>query len=402
MNSNVSILRLKRNINHSDTRVLELVKDETHISETQKREAKKKIETAEKAASVEKAAKRIEKDRLAEREAQAKQSPTPQQQKAKEKEAQEKETTRSEAARKLREYINPTRVMAGEMEMSGKQLLRLTHAVGGYPYAEKMGLKEYETEKYYLQIELLKAQRWIKETGQRVLVLFEGRDAAGKGGTIKRYMEHLNPRSAHIVALEKPTERERGQWYFQRYINRFPTRGEMVLFDRSWYNRAGVERVMGFCTNTEHLEFLRQAPQLERMLVNSGMILFKYWFSVTRQEQLRRFHSRKFDPLKQWKLSSIDVESLEKWDDYTEARKTMFFHTDIADAPWVVVRSDDKKRARINCIRQFLHELDYPEKDTNIVYAPDPLIVSSVESRYGDDLEDEKSKQTEKNEDLPS
>lgn len=318
-------------------------------------------------------------------------------QEAKSAEPKAKKTSKSkkgpgkrEAAKQLKEYVNPARVMASSEVLSGKKLLRLTHAVGAYPYAEKMSLEHYEREKYFLQIELLKVQKWIRDTGQRIIVLFEGRDAAGKGGTIKRFTEHLNPRSAHVVALEKPSERELGEWYFQRYINKFPTRGEIVFFDRSWYNRAGVERVMGFCSNQEYLEFLRQAPQLERMLVNSGTTLFKYWFSVTRQEQLRRFHSRKYDPLKQWKLSPIDLQSLDKWGDYTEARKTMFFHTDTADAPWVVIRSDDKKRARVNCMRHVLFHLDYPGKDESVVFAPDPLITCSVQSRYGDELADEK------------
>jgi len=218
-------------------------------------------------------------------------------------------------------------------------------------------------------------QSWAKETGQRIVVLFEGRDAAGKGGTIKRFMEHLNPRGARIVALEKPSEQEKGQWYFQRYIQHLPTSGEMVFFDRSWYNRAGVERVMDFCSPLQYLEFMRQAPDLERMLCNSGILLFKYWFSVNREEQLRRFISRRDDPLKHWKLSPIDIKSLDKWDEYTAAKEAMFFHTDTADAPWTVIKSDDKKRARINCIRHFLHSLDYPGKDLSVAHQPDPLLV---------------------------
>jgi polyphosphate kinase 2 len=245
----------------------------------------------------------------------------------------------------------------------------------GYPYPSRMRRREYERHKKDLQIELLKVQSWVKETGQRIIVLFEGRDAAGKGGTIKRFMEHLNPRGARVVALEKPTEAERGQWYFQRYVNHFPTSGEMVFFDRSWYNRAGVERVMGFCKPLEYLEFLRQAPLLERMLVNSGILLFKYWFSVSRDEQLRRFISRRDDPLKHWKLSPIDIKSLDRWEDYTEAKKAMFFHTDTADAPWTVIKSDDKKRARINCMRHFLHVLPYPDKNEHVASAPDHLLV---------------------------
>ena len=209
-------------------------------------------------------------------------------------------------------------------------------------------------------------------------MLFEGRDAAGKGGTIKRFMEHLNPRNARVVALNKPGERERGQWYFQRYVEQLPTRGELVLFDRSWYNRAGVELVMKFCTRLEYLEFMRQTPSLERMLVDSGIKLFKYWFSVSQEEQRRRFESRSNSPLKRWKLSPIDRESLKLWPEYTEAKETMFFYTDTRDAPWTVVRSDDKKRARLNCMRHFLTHLNYPDKDVEVIGEPDPKIVSSA------------------------
>ncbi len=251
---------------------------------------------------------------------------------------------------------------------------------GDYPYKTRMRRPEYEKLKAELQIELLKVQNWIRESGEKVVMLFEGRDAAGKGGTIKRFMEHLNPRAARVIALEKPTEIERGQWYFQRYIQHLPTRGEMVFFDRSWYNRAGVERVMGFCNPQEYLEFLRQTPEVERMLANSGIHLFKYWFSVSREEQLRRFISRRDDPLKHWKLSPIDIKSLDKWDDYTAAKKAMFFHTDTADAPWTVIKSDDKKRARINCLRHFLHTLPYPDKNLKVACAPDPLLVGPAKS----------------------
>ncbi len=255
-------------------------------------------------------------------------------------------------------------------------------AGGRYPYKKKMPLQEYEEQKTLLQIELLKVQNWVKETGQRVVALFEGRDAAGKGGTIKRFMEHLNPRGAHVWALEKPTEREKGEWFFQRYIACLPTSGEIALFDRSWYNRAGVDRVMGFCNSAQYLEFMRQAPQVERMLVNDGIHLFKYWFSVSRKEQLRRFQSRREDPLKQWKLSPIDLQSLDKWDEYTEAKEAMFFYTDTADAPWTVIKSDDKKRARINCMRDFLSRLDYPDKDEEVVGSPDPLIAGPASQVY--------------------
>ena len=246
---------------------------------------------------------------------------------------------------------------------------------GVYPYKRKLETSAYEKQKQDLQVELLKIQNWVKEAGQKIVVVFEGRDAAGKGGTIKRFMEHLNPRGARVVALEKPSERERGQWYFQRYIRHMPTSGEIVLFDRSWYNRAGVERVMGFCTGREYLEFLRQCPQIERMLVNSGIWYFKYWFSITRSQQSSRFASRKNDPLKQWKLSPVDTASMNKWDAYTNAKEEMFFYTDTADAPWTVVKSDDKKRARIACMQHFLSSLPYPDKNSDLVTGPDPLIV---------------------------
>ena len=251
-----------------------------------------------------------------------------------------------------------------------------------YPYARKMDREEYETSKQQLQIELLKMQNWVKETGQRIVILCEGRDAAGKGGTIKRMMEHLNPRGARVVALEKPTEEESGQWYFQRYIKHMPTHGEIVLFDRSWYNRAGVERVMGFCQPGEYLEFMRQAPEVERMLVRSGIRFYKLWFSVSRNEQFRRFQGRRHDPLKQWKLSPIDMASLDKWQNYTEAKDAMFFYTDTADAPWTVVKSDCKKRARLNAMRFILNSLDYQNKDNKVVTPPDPKIVGSAKDIY--------------------
>ncbi|MEO1492923.1 MAG: polyphosphate kinase 2 [Pseudomonadota bacterium] len=246
-----------------------------------------------------------------------------------------------------------------------------------YPYKTRMKRKPYEAQKEKLQVELLKVQKWVKETGQKVVILFEGRDAAGKGGTIKRFTEHLNPRGARVVALEKPTPTEQGQWYYQRYVQHLPTAGEIVLFDRSWYNRAGVERVMGFCTPHEYLEFMRQTPDFERMLARSGIRLFKYWFSVTRGEQRDRFKSREADPLKQWKLSPIDIASLGKWDEYTEAKEAMFFYTDTADAPWTIIKSDDKKRARLGCMRHFLSSLDYPDKNRRIVAHPDENIVGS-------------------------
>ena len=292
--------------------------------------------------------------------------------------SKDKKRNKEKLKKLLDKMSNPKKVLASPKVISGKKLLELSYEMGSYPYPEKMGLEEYESEKHLLQIELLKVQAWVKETGQRILGIFEGRDAAGKGGTIKRFNEHLNPRAAHVIALEKPNDRELGQWYYQRYIKHLPTKGEMVFLDRSWYNRTGVERVMGFCTDEEYLEFLRQTPQLERMLVNSGLHLFKYWFSVSRHEQLRRFHGRTHDPLKQWKLSPIDIQSLDKWEDYTKAKQAMFFYTSTADAPWTVVKSDDKKRARINCMRHYLYTLDYPGKDETVACAPDPKIVGNV------------------------
>ncbi len=246
---------------------------------------------------------------------------------------------------------------------------------GGYPYRTKMLRQDYEREKFALQTELLKLQTWVKEARQRVVILFEGRDAAGKGGAIKRFMEHLNPRGARVVALEKPSEVERGQWYFQRYISHLPSTGEIVLFDRSWYNRAGVERVMNFCAEDEYREFLRQAPDFERNLVRSGIHLIKFWFSVSREEQRRRFKERNVHPLKQWKLSPIDLASLDKWDEYTRAKEAMFFATDTADSPWTVIKSDDKKRARLNALRYVLHSLPYRGKNIERIGSIDTLLV---------------------------
>jgi polyphosphate kinase 2 len=257
---------------------------------------------------------------------------------------------------------------------------------GEYPYKIAMRTAPYEAHMLELQRELLKAQRWIEQTGQRIVVLFEGRDAAGKGGTIKRFTEHMNPRTARVIALQKPTEREQTQWYFQRYINHLPAAGEIVLFDRSWYNRAGVERVMGFCTPNDYLEFMRQCPQFEQMLVRAGIVLVKFWFSVSREVQRRRFAERERDPLKQWKLSPIDRASLDKWEDYTEAKEAMFFYTDTADAPWTIVKSDDKKRARLNAMQQLLELLPYDGKDTSIVTGPDPLIVGASAHVIGTDM----------------
>jgi polyphosphate kinase len=252
----------------------------------------------------------------------------------------------------------------------------------GYPYAERMPRQEYEFQKRLLQIELLKMQRWVTETGQRVAILFEGRDAAGKGGTIKRFMEHLNPRGARVVALNKPTPIEATQWYFQRYIPHLPSAGELVFFDRSWYNRAGVERVMGFCTPEQYDAFLRQAPELELMLTSDGMHLFKLWFSVSRGEQQTRFVIRRIDPVRQWKLSPMDLASLDRWEDYTLAKEEMFRHTDTTHAPWTVIKSNDKRRARVETLRYVLSQLDYPDKDLEVLGATDGRIVGSAREVY--------------------
>jgi polyphosphate kinase 2 len=257
---------------------------------------------------------------------------------------------------------------------------------GKYPYVGRIAKSNYEQEKARLQIELLKVQNWVKMSGQKIIVIFEGRDAAGKGGTIKRFMEHLNPRAAKVVALEKPTEKEKGQWYFQRYVKHLPTSGEILFLDRSWYNRAGVERVMGFCDRNQYLEFMRQCPDFETMLVNSDIKLFKYWFSVTKKEQRVRFDSRKQDPLKQWKLSPVDQASIRLWSDYTRAKEAMFFYTDTASNPWTIVKSDDKKRARLNCMQHFLHSLDYPNKNRDVVSGYDPLIVGSPDQVLREDV----------------
>ncbi len=262
---------------------------------------------------------------------------------------------------------------------------KIVSSQNGYPYEEKMSRKTYEAQKRLLQIELLKLQKWFKASGERLMILFEGRDAAGKGGTIKRFMEHLNPRGARVVALDKPSEREKGQWYFQRYIEHFPSSGEMVFFDRSWYNRAGVERVMGFCTPSEYNQFLHQAPELEKMIVEEGIHFMKFWFSVSRKEQLRRFEQRKKDPLKQWKLSPMDLASLDRWDDYTRAKEDMFFYTNTKHAPWTVIKSDDKKRARLAAMRHVLNHFDYEGKDSKVVGQPDPLILASGDDIFKED-----------------
>ena len=278
----------------------------------------------------------------------------------------------------LKQSRVPARARQGDPDLE----LAADWRSGGYPYKNLLSRRSYEKQKYRLQVELLKLQAWVKDAGQKVVILFEGRDAAGKGGTIRRFMEHLNPRGARVVALEKPSEQERGQWYFQRYVQHLPTRGEIVMFDRSWYNRAGVERVMGFCTQQEYMEFMRQCPEFERNLVHSGTHLIKFWFSVSRKEQRRRFKEREIHPLKQWKLSPIDVASLDKWEEYTRAKEAMFFYTDTADAPWTVIKSDCKKRARLNAMRYILHKLPYKGKDLAGIGPIDPLLVGRANVVY--------------------
>ena len=240
---------------------------------------------------------------------------------------------------------------------------------------DKLGKSAYFEQLEPLQLQLNDMARWLQSSGKRLVVVFEGRDTAGKGGVISAIAETLNPRQCRVVALAKPSDRESSQWYFQRYVPHLPAAGEIVLFDRSWYNRAGVERVMGFCTDAEYDEFLREAPEFERHLVRSGIRLFKFWFSVSREEQKRRFKERKAHPLKQWKLSPIDLASLDKWDAYTLAKEGMFVHTDTSDSPWTVVKSDCKKRARLNAMRYLLHRMPYTNKDATVIGAVDPLLV---------------------------
>ncbi|MGI9373637.1 MAG: polyphosphate kinase 2 [Hyphomicrobiales bacterium] len=253
---------------------------------------------------------------------------------------------------------------------------------GNYPYDEKMDKSDYEDELQDLQVELVKVQKWVVEESQRIVIVFEGRDAAGKGGTIKRFIEHLNPRNTNLVALSKPSETERGEWYFQRYIRQLPTAGQLTMFDRSWYNRAGVERVMGFCTQEQVFQFFREVPRFEEMLVRDGIKLCKFWLTVGREAQLERFYARKNDPLKQWKLSPIDYKSIPKWHEYTEAIEDMFGHTHTDDAPWTVIKSNDKKRARLNALRVFLSSLEYPDKDDGVIKTPDENIVGSGKDYY--------------------
>lgn len=258
-----------------------------------------------------------------------------------------------------------------------KSVSRAALGSGGYPYEDKMDRGDHDRTLLALQGELVKLQTSIGETGQRIAILFEGRDSAGKGGTIRRVMEYLNPRTNKIVALPKPNDRERSQWYFQRYASHLPAAGEMALFDRSWYNRAGVEPVMGFCTEAEHETFLQQAPRFEHMLVDDGIHLFKFWLEIGREMQLKRFHDRRHDPLKMWKLSPVDLKALNKWDDYTRARDQMLPATDTPQAPWTVIRANDKRRARVNVIRSILSRIDYAGRDFGVIGDTDPKIVLS-------------------------
>ena len=293
---------------------------------------------------------------------------------------------------KLREYIDKLRIEGYTVQGASEEDPVLIAPNGeavetwrdNYPYDELMGREEYEEEKYQLQVELLKFQYWAEDTDQKFVIVFEGRDAAGKGGTIKRFTEHLNPRGARVVALNKPNDRERGQWYFQRYVQHLPTNGEIVMFDRSWYNRAGVERVMGFCSDEEYETFMDHAPRFERTLAESGIHVTKLWFSVTQQEQRTRFAIRQLDPVRRWKLSPMDLESLDKWEAYTEAKEAMFARTDTRHAAWTTIRSNDKKRARINAMRFFLNQFEYEGRDDSVVYAPDKKIVGRGKKTVGD------------------
>ena len=288
----------------------------------------------------------------------------------------------SSAVRESLSLLVPTEGIPQEILSKVENARRNEVISDSYPYTTKLSRRKYERQKAELQVELLKMQRWVQETGERVVLLFEGRDAAGKGGTIKRFMEHLNPRGTTLVALPAPSERERGQWYFQRYVQHLPAMGEIVFFDRSWYNRAVVEPVMGFCTPAETVRFLRDTVLFEEMLINEGVRLYKFWFSVSREEQLRRVMSRARDGLKQWKVSGVDVRSLPMWDEYTEAKKVMFAATDTKGSPWVVVKSDDKRRARINCMRYVLRNLEYDAAVAERVSKPNAKLIGPAKSVY--------------------
>lgn len=261
--------------------------------------------------------------------------------------------------------------------LTGKETLALLYADGLYPYKKRMKKSDYENSMVQLQVELVKAQYWIQKTGQKIAVIFEGRDAAGKGGTIQRFMMNLNPRHINHIALAKPTEEERTQWYFQRYVPHLPSAGEISFFDRSWYNRAGVERVMGFCSHEEYQRFMQKVAPLERQWVDSGMILIKYWLSVTQLEQLRRFRRRQTSELRRWKLSPNDIDSVDKWDDYSEAIEALFAQTSHRAAPWHEIKTDDKMRGRIECIKHLLSQLDYPDKNHQLLKDIDENIITT-------------------------
>ncbi|MEM8796440.1 MAG: polyphosphate kinase 2 [Pseudomonadota bacterium] len=258
---------------------------------------------------------------------------------------------------------------------------------GDYPYDKRLKRKDYEEALRDLQVELVKLQDWVRTTGERIVLLFEGRDAAGKGGTIHAFKEYMNPRHARVIALTKPTETERGQWYFQRYVEHLPTKGEIVMFDRSWYNRAGVEPVMGFCSNEERDAFLAEAPRFEDVIVDNGIRFFKFWLNVGREMQLKRFHDRRHSPLKRWKLSPIDLRALGKWDDYTAARDLMIARTHSVHAPWTIVRSNDKRRARLNAVRHVLSNIEYDGKDHDVIGDIDPKILGGGTAFLKADLE---------------
>ncbi|MGB3337481.1 MAG: polyphosphate kinase 2 [Devosia sp.] len=260
-----------------------------------------------------------------------------------------------------------------------KAIKKHAMASGGYPYEDKLDSEIYEAQMYELQKQLVLLQAHLAGSGERVMVVFEGRDAAGKGGTIKTYLENLNPRYNLIAALPKPNDRESTQWYFQRYVDWMPAAGETVLFDRSWYNRAGVEKVMGFCTPEQTEHFLDEAPEFEKRITRDGIHLFKFWLSIGREMQLKRFHDRRHDPLKVWKLSPIDIEALHKWDDYTVARDEMLKRTDREHAPWTVIRANDKRRGRINVIQTVLNKLTYPGKDKTAIGKIDPQVTMSAQ-----------------------
>ncbi len=272
----------------------------------------------------------------------------------------------------------PEALWSLEFDALPEPIERLAFPEGpGYAYPAPIAKKDYSRQLRALQVELVKLQRWVRERGERLVIIFEGRDAAGKGGTIRRFTRHLNPRHARVVALPKPTDRERGQWYFQRYVAHLPTAGEIVFFDRSWYNRAGVERVMGFCSEAQWRAFFEEAPRFEAMLVRDGIRLFKFWLTVSRAEQLKRFYERKTDPLKSWKLSPIDHAAVGRWDAYTEAIQDIFRHTHTDVAPWTVIDANDQRRARLEAIRCVVSAFDYPDKDTAAIGSPDPRIVKS-------------------------